>query len=443
MARLILLLCCLSLVLGQDSALVTLGNRLYLDVAAGGYYQAEFDKEEVLMPEYLKIHRGKNYSTLHATDNPLFHGAYFMDLDVKLEMAKGFEFHTNLIGEHRGFSYGVYDTKSMILYPKGKVVIDQDFKLLKKNSKFFLSLGNKTDFSIYEGLTIYNLDAQGWEVYMQWGHLRFTRCHISDVNQWIGLNIGDAFDHFLSLEGLPMLKNWKSDIRIGHYKYRGEGLKFSSGFYTDRDLRIYIQGGHQTTGSSDDFIRKSAGLAGIKFKRNKKAWAVATVLEIRGYGANFNQGYKNTSVSYRAWSDYGIWLTTDGYGTGSADSYYGNTIGNNLYPLSLYDRPFSQWAAFTEYQGKDIGALTLQIDGKYHFYKSFMCRASFDINHIYTQGEESFMYPFYTAGIGWEPRNNNYFMLGISNKGMNLDEHYPTFYLYKYPFFHLEMKREI
>ncbi len=435
MDKLIPLFFCLSLVFGQDTT-NTIRHKLHIDMAAQGYYQNGVGYDEVRMPDYLRSTRPIHHSPTHITDNPLLHGAYFFDVDAELELAKGFDFHANLIGEHRGFSYGVYDTDNMILYPKAKVVIDQALNVFSKKTRFFLSLGNKTDLSIYEGLTLYNLDAQGWEVFLQWGKLRFTRVHISDADRWIGLNIGDTFDHFFSIEGLTLSQKWKSDLRAGWYTYNDDGLKFSTGFYKNHNLRIYAQGGYRLSGEASDFNRTSAGLLGVKFRRERDKWSLHSTLEIRRYGAAFNDGYKNARVSYRGLPEKIVWSGSD-----VLESPYGNTIGQNLYPLSLYDRPFSQWSVFTEYQGKHVGAVIFQLHGKYHLYKSLMCRISLDMNEVIAQGEEPFMYPFYRLGIGWEPMKNNYFMMGISNKGMNLDAHYPTFYLYKYPTFHLEMKR--
>jgi hypothetical protein len=90
-----------------------------------------------------------------------------------------------------------------------------------------------------------------------------------------------------------------------------------------------------------------------------------------------------------------------------------------------------------------VGSVTLRLGGKYLIYRKFIIRCDLDINYVFAQGEKSFVYPFYTIGVGWEPLENNFLIFGISNKGINLDEHYPTFYLYKYPVFHLVIKRII
>ena len=59
------------------------------------------------------------------------------------------------------------------------------------------------------------------------------------------------------------------------------------------------------------------------------------------------------------------------------------------------------------------------------------------------EGEKPFTYPFYTIGFGWEPVDENYLMVVVTNKGMNLDVNYPTFYLYKVPYFGLTLKRNL
>lgn len=440
---LLTIICTSAFLSANDSGIGNWQENLHFDIAAGGYYQNKFISNEILLPSFIQQTRGYNNPPFYSSFNPLNHGCFYMDLNIKLKMAKGYYCYSNFIAEHRGFSYGVYDNKSMVMYPKLRVEIDQNGNLLGKETHFYLSLGNKTNIAIYEGLTIYNLDAQGWDVRLQWDHIRLTYFQINDLRNWIGLNIGEAYDHFLSLEQIQIYKNWKSDIRFGRYDYGTEGFKFSSGFYKNKDFRLYLQGAYQYSDFPDEsYKKKSAGLFGFKFRKDCKKLSINSVFEIRGYGSLFNRNKINTNIDYRSPPDNPIFskhIPKNSYGM----QQFFNSGSEYLYPLALYDRPFSQWAVFTEYQDKDVGSIALQLSGKYYIYREFIIRCNLDINQIFAQGEKPFVYPFYTVGVGWEPVVNNFFLIGVSNKGINLDEHYPTFYLYKNPVFHLVIKRII
>lgn len=418
---------------GQDSTKIGLKDYLEIDIAGGGFYQASTKNKAINLPDFIKTVRNPRGIYI-ATDNPLFHGAYYFDIYAKLQIIEGVSFQADFIGEHRGFSYGVYDTNNMIIFPRGAFIIDKTISLWNKPLNFFISVGNKPNATIYEGLTLANIDAQGWDIHVQWGHFRFTYYQLSDVQNWIGLNISDSYDSYISLEGIKIFKHWKSDIRLGIYNYETDflikhrtGIKFSSGFYS-KDWRVYMELNNRFNENRDSSALKNiATMIGVNYTKTEKKWSLKSKLEFKYYGSFFNKGYRNRSVKYRD----------------PAKGIYANTIGDNLYPLSLYNRPLNQWALFTEYQNKDVKGLIFQASGKYFIHKRFFIKATGDINYIFAEGEKPFAYPFYAFDIGWEPLEKNSFSVGITNKGMNLDVHYPTFYLYKYPFFNLSLKRDI
>ncbi|MDH5400444.1 MAG: hypothetical protein OEX02_19980, partial [Cyclobacteriaceae bacterium] len=344
---------------------------------------------------------------------------------------KGVTFHADFIGEHRGFSYGVYDTDNMIVYPRAEFTADRTISLFQKPLNFYVSVGNKQDVRLYEGLALYNLDAQGWDIHAQWAKFRITYHQLSDLHRWIGLNIGDSYDLLMSLEGLNITDTWKTDIKAGSYIYDSSpslteptGIKVSASIYGGH-TRFYLQSALRFNPDTS-FQNKTAFVVGATRSLEQSRWSVDGRAEFRYYGSYFNRGYKN-SVSYRD------------YNKGT----YRNTIGRSLYPLSLYDRPFSQWAVFTEYTAMDVKGLTINGHGRYFMVKDLFLDLSADANLIMASGEKAFLYFYYTLAVGWQPLPDNYFMLGISNKGMNLDVHYPTHYFYKHPFFHLTLKRMI
>jgi hypothetical protein len=170
-----------------------------------------------------------------------------------------------------------------------------------------------------------------------------------------------------------------------------------------------------------------AVLAGIKFKISKKNFKVNTIIEGRFYGAGFNANFKNTNVNYR-------------------NSTINNSIGDHFYPLLLLDRPFSQWAIYTEYQSENsfqnIGSIVCQINSCYKLKNDFTINADLDFNYMISEKDNSFLYPFYDIKFGWM-EGLNCFLIGITNRGMNLDLHYPSYYLFAEPKYIITVKRTL
>ncbi|MDH5381793.1 MAG: hypothetical protein OEW75_13115 [Cyclobacteriaceae bacterium] len=429
---LFVLMCNQSVVYGQDSVSQKFSEKINFDLAGGGFYQAPIKDEKVRMPEYIMYKRSPT-GIYYATDNPLYHGAYFIALKSNLQLTKEVTFNADFYGEHRGFSYGVYNTSNMIVYPRANLVIDKTDTLFSKPINFFVAVGNKTKTRIHEGLTLYNMDAQGWDIHLQWGKLRVNYYQLSDLKRWVGLNINDSYDATLSLEALNINSNWKNDVRFGIYNYNSvffldgiSGLKFSSGFY-NKNTRLYFEVSNRSSSTIKSFSDKSAMILGTRWKKSFKKLSFDNKLEARHYGKFYNQGYYNPFIGYRDRNK----------------GNYANSVGEQLYPLTSTYRPLSQWALFTEYQGINVGALTLESDIKYLFRNGVFFRGVIDMNFITPSGENNFLYGLYSFDLGWEPIPDNYFALGITNKGMNLDVHYPTFYNFKNPFFNVSLSRKV
>jgi hypothetical protein len=171
--------------------------------------------------------------------------------------------------------------------------------------------------------------------------------------------------------------------------------------------------------------QRSALVVGFSFKQIFDALHIDITTEYRYYGSDFNIGFIDRTVSYRK--------PLDSAPFGELGNF-GNTVGSQLYPLALFNRPFSQWAVFTEYQGnKNLYAGILQAQVTYFFHQRFRANVRLDLNYIASTGDVGFFYPFYDVGLGWEPVPNSFASLSLSNKLMNLDRHYMTAYLNSSP----------
>src|ERR1700689_123317 len=144
-----------------------------------------------LLPDYVARQRGLSSDNYEVGDEPLIHGASYLDFGSQFRYS-GFSLAAQLVAEHRGQSYGVYDKEASDVYPKYLADLDTGFHVLGYKVGFDVSCGNYDDMRLQQGLTMYNLDAQGsrWGVYIDKFSITYQK--IADLLDWIGLNIDDG-----------------------------------------------------------------------------------------------------------------------------------------------------------------------------------------------------------------------------------------------------------
>lgn len=179
------------------------------------------------------------------------------------------------------------------------------------------------------------------------------------------------------------------------------------------------------------FFKKIAFVAGYSINKRSKRVTLSATAEIRYYGEVFNFHYNDINLLYRK-------PAADVYGM------YANTTGTYLYPLRKFETPFSQWAVFTEYDGYDIGAVSLSGTSLFHLSQKMNVTLEGDFNFIKGRLGEgwsdpllnrttNFLYPFFRAEFCYTPAENLLASVYLINKAINLDVHYPTHYLLSRP----------
>ncbi len=414
------------------------------NISGGHYYHGGGDTPGDNDNSYIKEVRRKNagidseYYFLD-TDCPLYHGAAYVDFNGRIK-GWGFDVNAHFVAEHRGISYGVFSTDNMIFYPRINFGLDTTVcEIFGKEFRAGVNVGNYDQVCLYEGLNFYNFDAQGSYFFVEWDKFRFAFQRYGDLLFGYGLGIGDSDDWILSAEGFEIFKNYKMDIRAGLYNYAAgdkfilsnenydNGMTFSIGLY-DSSSRVYAQYAQRAIYDENiDAKYRSAFLAGAKTKGNFWGINYYGLLEYRWFGYYYNLGYITPGSLFR-----------DNEETGCC-----KTIGDNLYPIYVFDRPFSQWAVYTEYQNMNVHGLTFRLNADYFIYKKIKLFYELDYNYIQASNLESTEFPFYNAGLAWEPIPGNYISISRTNKTMNMNIHYPAFYLYDIPAMLLKFKFDI
>ncbi len=455
-------------------------NKLNAGIEAGYYYYGPLGGSVILLPSILSVRRplqtnirttwGLNPNTSNdnlLSDNPLKHAAGYVTLHLCDYVSKNVDILASITGELRGSSYGVFNTGNTIVYPQLRLRYHDTFDVFKRKLAFTFSGGNYNNIRIDEGLTYYNIDAQAFHIYASYGGFTYEQMHIADLLYSIGLNIDDAVTHSFYYTSRKGRKGeiWRFGIGYdvndiiytynpitGSYYQQYNSNQYFRNFYNayialipDSSSRIYFQVSNLAGGQIDE-ANSNAFLLGAKKEIHQKNFRIFCRGEIRYYGNYFKEDLNEDVVYYRN--------TTQG-AVASTPASYGNSIGPNLYPLRNYERPFSQFAAFTEEQFNpySIAGAALYLDCDFRIYKQIFFKVNLDINYMtwfspyaslsQIPNSASFTYPFYKTGFLFQPAKNANLFIGITNKGMNLDNTYQTFYLLKDPYFYFEVTKTV
>ena len=332
----------------------------------------------VRMPENIRYRRSIITNAItsfnEGTDNPIRHGAYFGAFKTTSTYKELFVLKLDLFAEHRGVSYGSFNTENMIVYPVINVTVTDSLKLGNKNFQVKGQAGHFLDERLDEGLVIYNMDAQGMKLEINRGKWFFSYSLLGDFYNGIGLNIDDH--HRLAI---CHTINQKTSIGAALYTMASPYSKRSDHLVISGFGKIktglgdfYLQAGYRPQtingNASNNLIDYSGLLIGWHSQLNGTHIEISNNAEFRFYGKSFTEGYTDNRVRYRD--------------TLNNSQLYANTIGKYLYPLRKYESPFSQFAVFTEYQSMNVTGLALWGSVKYKFSK-FMFQLDYDVNQFF------------------------------------------------------------
>lgn len=387
-----------------------------LQFKGGHFYNGSSDKNEL---KYSELINGTQ--TSYNFDNPIVHGAFYFSTLAEY-FQYGFNVKMNLIAEHRGASYGVYENDRMNIIPKFNISFDTVANIFYTDFRFGVSAGNYDNLRLYEGLYIYNMDTQGSNFFIQWKYFKLEYNKIADMYAWIGYNINDINDLILSLVDYTIFDDFVINYKIGQSQILGV-FALENSIVTNYSLSIsykpyelYAQSGFKKEEGSKNIydayligFKGSNDLFGNTLKLNYN-------LAYRYFESGFNNNHYNSNQNY---------LESNG--------------GASLYPIHLFERPFSQWATFTQFQGQGINGITLQLKARYNFYKDFYAVINLDYNWLNMKNENR-LYDLFQYGLMYQPIQDAEFFAGVINYDMELRKAFPTFQLYTEPRMSLEAK---
>jgi len=347
---------CVCIIYGQD----TTGHKIRFDLKTELWGSQIFESSNatVRMPENI---RNRRSSSINApsdfnsiTDNPLKHGAYYGCIKTTTSFSSSFKVNMDIYGEHRGVSYGVFNTENMVVFPVFTAFVNDSLKVLKKSLNVEGKAGHFLNENLDEGLLVYNIDVQGIQAGLLTNSWKLMYTLYGDLYNGIGLNIDDL--HAISLKRYFGTTK-RTFLGVSLYaiapphKKKADNLVWSvSGKKDINKSSFYFQVGYRSENKQDSnfkkgFVEQIGVVIGHKLNVGSTLFDFNNQTEFRFYGESFNKNNYIAGVKYR--QDL------------TQQPLYANTIGEYLYPLRKFETPFNQWAIFTEYQGMNVAGISL------------------------------------------------------------------------------------
>lgn len=398
--------------------------------------------QQVAMPSHIKNLRLQNPNfTGSYTNYPQWHFSLFAGLASKWTLKDGYSLQFTIIGEDRAGSYGVLKIDNFVVFPQIQAKIQDTIRLGKWHFPVKVHAGDMVNFKHQNGLSIYHVDVQGADVTLGFKNWFLGFTSITDLSQHVGLQVGEVYAYHLGLKKLKISPKRRLRLVAG-YDYIPEFYSFISPvisrfsanlthvekpteWYAEFGYRQFLDNANAFFVTPPNFQESLAGLLGYSIKvENKKRFRSYQRAELRYYGYGYN--YRRISTSTR-------------YLSPTASSF----IGRYLYPLRNAYRPMNQWAVFTEYQNKNVGAFCWDSRNRLKLFGNFWLQANVEWLAILAQDEPAFLYTLYETGLVFQPVKGLDIMVYASNKVMNLDVHYQTFYQSQRPMFGYSLRKKL
>ena len=422
---------------GEDS--IPLEN-LELDLFFSFDRMISSDENRVNEPKYLVQQRVRQspyaleaptYSNY--TDNPFFHFASFVGLQMDYHFSDNFYFHTDLIAEHRGYSFGFLSNDVVQLFPQffiggndTLIVFDQSIQLEAK-------LGDLIHHSVNQGLTFSNDDYQGGALWLKWRNVFLRYLVLADASANAGLNVDELWSYKLGWENYLSKSNGTisfsafidqlmivdlADDPVHHY-----GISLELFF---KQWRLFWESSiRNPNGLSTmaDGASRGERLAFLIGSNRKWEWEnnneVHINFSLRRYARYFNNNYSGEGrSSFR----------------NTNEVFNQNYSGKQLYPLKNTYRPFLKWPVFTQFQDLEIWSASLQLSFRKHLWNDFYVNGEMEALYLNTEETGSFIYHFYHCALSYNGWKGFRLEAYATNKVMNLDVGFQSFYQSNMPF---------
>ncbi|MFN0215672.1 MAG: hypothetical protein ACKVT2_15550 [Saprospiraceae bacterium] len=431
----------------RDSVYSKVLHKVYFSLNGGAGQISPVVSDRVLVPDVVWKER-MAYDPYHSkekkqTDEPFQHAAFWGKIEASAHIFRQNKLSIGIIAEHRGESFGIYSLEHLVALPVIKIEINDSLKIGKRKIAVKGQTGFLEKVFLDQGLMFYNIDAQGSLLRFEGKKYALEYDILGDLFAGIGLGINDVIQFRVKrFFGGQSSRRHTLSLTLSKFTRVDNFASFENPIlpslsYGYKKGRMDI-GGQITlrTGNPLQPIpghlkiepKERLGLKiGVAYSTKAKNFSFKGALDCRYYGRFFNADNYSPNRTYRDYSQ----------------PAHGNFKGQHLYPLKNYFYDFSQWAVFTEYGIRELGAATLVAKADIRVWKWLWYSNYLDFNVLAVERAIPFLYPFYCTGFSIKLNDDACINLFATNKTMNLDVHYNTFYLTEKPYGGLVFKYRI
>lgn len=348
-----------------------------------------------------------------ATDNPFTHLALFSSFNYYASYNKKYFIDARILAEQRSHSGGNNYIGNLVLFPMFKFTFIDTFSIFNKNIAINGKGGDLWNEDWLDNLRLYNIDFNGLDLNVAYKKIKLGYSRIADLSNNIGLNIEENFKYYLVYTrnknkfGISLERNFLLSAPALDYN-----ITLLSEFVIKEKSVFKLQLNKRINGKIAN-NNLPAIFAGVKLSDYLS-------INARFYPKEFNQGFKDLNrIRYR----------------GSLPTPY---VGLQLYPLKNYFRNLNQWAFFTERSNIDILNFEVIYHNTIRLTSVFSIDNRIDFN-LNVENKTLKFYPLYDVGVALQPIDKFKFRFSLTNKIMNLDNYYQTFYLLSSPSFSIEL----
>ncbi len=400
-------------------------DRLRREAKGAEFYYPEWYINSLEPPSTLSSSTFLNHYTGLITDTPLRHSSFSTTLNTLISFDDRYTLQVALTAEQRGSSYGVTSLSKFVFLPEITFLVNEEFRVGQAPMSLDFSYGNLNERRVGEGLRVYNIDWDGAIVRLGIGNFYYEYSQVFDLYYGVGLGIDEylynSLGYLLPEKNLDIALSVTGSESVLYGSYLTVGGRGS--YKPFNSLRLF--GEYDYRFSRGDSLAGYGFLLGTDFEYSDEKNDFTLRPRFRYYTEGYNSGhYFPEQTSYR-----------DPYQAHPQFFNYNSSVGTQLYPLRNYWRTLSQWAFYTEYGGT-IGGLELYLRYERELGKYFYVSSELDTILTFQIGEEYplFLHYLYLLELAFRPYDGIEFSMGATNKVMNLDVHYQTFYISIVPY---------
>lgn len=355
-----------------------------------------------------------NFKGQTIPDNPMYHFAIYNGITLHTKINKKYHFETGIFMEERSFSGGSNTVKNWVLFPKITFTVRDTLNIGRQTIRFYGKGGDFWAEDMSDIIRFYNIDFQAVDARLGYKRFDFGLAVIGDLSRNIGLGLTELYKFYMQYNGAK-IKN-VSSVSVNELIVRGalghpEKYDYNIANYIRYDFDTFTSLETQIDFRINKTYSASKALA-VKFSKKLNA-NFDIHAAVRYFDSEFNYGYATFGPRFR-----------DG----------GSYVGPQLYPLKNFHRSMNQWALMTKQQGADVLNVEICLKAKKNLTSKISLYSNLDLNLVYNfRARNDIYYPIYEAGLSYAFFKDFIYSIGITNKQMNLDTYFQTFYLSNKP----------